>query len=101
MNTLISDKLSGWKEKAEWRLANEAWLDKSAEIALKILRELRTKSITQKELSERINVSAQYINKLLKGEENLSLETISKLEVALNITLISVPGCYANMSTCG
>lgn len=30
----------------------------------------------------------QYISKLLKGEENLSLETICKLEDALNIAIL-------------
>ena len=39
-----------------------------------------------------MGVSAQYINKIVKGSENLSLETISKIERALNIRLIEVPG---------
>ncbi|WP_321332026.1 helix-turn-helix transcriptional regulator [uncultured Bacteroides sp.] len=91
LDALTSDKTSGWQVKAEWREKNEAWLDKSADIAIKVLRELRHQSITQKELAERTNVSAQYINKLLKGQENLSLETICKLEAALGITLVSVP----------
>ena len=90
LKSLSSNRPSGWEEKAEWRQANRAWLGKSAEIALKILRELRAKSVTQKELADKINVSAQYVNKLLKGQENLSLETICKLEVALGITLITI-----------
>jgi hypothetical protein len=63
LDALISDKTSGWQAKAEWREKNEAWLDKSANIAIKILRELRRQSITQKELAERVNVSAQYLHK--------------------------------------
>jgi len=97
LKSLSSNRPSGWEEKAEWRQANRAWLGKSAEIALKILRELRAKSVTQKELADKINVSAQYVNKLLKGQENLSLETICKLEVALGITLITIPVSYACM----
>ena len=30
----------------------------------------------------------QYVSRLLKGEENLSLETISKLENALNVAIL-------------
>jgi transcriptional regulator with XRE-family HTH domain len=98
LNALTSDKRTTWKEKAQGRMQNEAWLNKSAEIALKILRELRVQSITQKDLAEKMNVSAQYINKLLKGGENLSLETISRLESVLNITLITVPDNSINMA---
>ena len=36
-------------------------------------------------------VSPQYINKVVKGQENLSLETICKIERALVINLVQVP----------
>lgn len=35
-----------------------------------------------------MNCSQQYISKILKGKENLSLETISKIEQALSIQII-------------
>ena len=63
LESLVSDTPSRWEEKALWRKENEAWLKKSAEIALKVLREIRAKSITQKELAERMGVSSQQINK--------------------------------------
>lgn len=91
LESLVSEYQSGWREKAEWRVANIAWLKKSEEIAAKVLHELRKKGMTQKELAEQINVSAQYVSKLVKGHENLSLETIAKLEEALDVTLITVP----------
>ena len=34
-----------------------------------------------------ISVSPQYVNKIVKGKENLTLDTISKLEQALEINL--------------
>ncbi len=40
--------------------------------------------------------SAQYINKVVKGGENLGLETICKIEKALGINLISVPQFESN-----
>ena len=92
LNSLISEDKSNWKEKAEFRIANRAWLDLSARIALKILDYLRKKGISQKELAEKINVSPQQINKIVKGSENLTLQTISKIETALCISLIEVPG---------
>jgi transcriptional regulator with XRE-family HTH domain len=81
-----------WKKKAEWRNLNEAWLMISAKIAIKTLSALRNKGISQKDLAEKMNVSPQYINKIVKGQENLSLETITKLEAALGIQLIEIIG---------
>ena len=39
-------------------------------------------------LAKQLGCSQQYVSKLLKGGENLSLETISKIEKALSITII-------------
>ena len=89
---LVSQEKSGWLEKAKWRQENQAWLEKSALIAIKILRAINDQGSSQKKLADKMEVSAQYINKIVKGSENLSLETISKLEMALGIQLIEVVG---------
>ena len=46
--------------------------------------------MTQKQLSEALNVSPQVVNKWLKGKENFTLETISKIETALETPLMQV-----------
>jgi len=89
---LVSPEKSGWLEKAQWREDNQAWLDKSALIAMKVLRAISDQNTNQKKLAEKMKVSSQYINKIVKGSENLSLETISKLETALGIHLIEIVG---------
>jgi len=81
---------SDWLERSQWRYDNSHWLKYSQKIALKVLRALREKKMTQKQLAQTLNVSPQYINKIVKGKENLTLETISKLEQALGISLIDV-----------
>jgi DNA-binding XRE family transcriptional regulator len=91
LNHISSTKKSGWYELAKWRQSNASWLDKSAHIALKVLMKLRESGITKKEFAEAMNVSPQYISKLLKGHENMSLETICKMENILKITLIDIP----------
>ena len=88
--SLISEETSGWIEKAQYRVQNQDWLEVSAEIAIKVLRALRAKSMSQKELAELMNVSPQYISKIVKGGENFSLETIGKLQNALGINLIQL-----------
>jgi transcriptional regulator with XRE-family HTH domain len=79
---------------------NQEWLDRSAKIALKVLRTLRENRMasiypgTQKELAEKMAVSPQQINKIAKGTENLTLETINRLEKALSIQLIEIVHDY-------
>lgn len=89
LDELTSKKSSGWLEKANWRKENASWLDISFKIALNILRALRERGMTQKELAEKMSVSPQYINKVLKGSENLSLETVAAFGKVLSIDLFS------------
>ena len=44
-------------------------------------------------LAERMNCTQQYVSKILKGKENLSLDTISRLEDALGISLVYPEVC--------
>ena len=92
LNQTISTKPSKWLEEADYRFENKAWLQKSQAIALRILRDIRAQGISQKDLAEKLNVSPQQVNRWVKGNENLSLETISKIEYALNIELITILG---------
>lgn len=89
-NSLISENTSNWQENAKYQEENEEWLNISAKIALKVLQKLRKDNLSQKELAERMNVSPQQISKIVKGGENLTLETICKLEKALDIKLVEV-----------
>jgi len=82
-----------WREKAQWRRDNRRWLRYSGYIALSVLNRLEELSLSQKQLSEMMNCSPQYVSKLLKGSENLTLETISKLEDCLGIDLINTALC--------
>ena len=79
---------SNWKEKAEWRRENRDWIRHSQEIALAMLNKMDELKMSQTALAKQLGCSQQYVSKLLKGGENLSLETISKIEKALSITII-------------
>jgi ribosome-binding protein aMBF1 (putative translation factor) len=87
---LVDGVDSAWRKDNAWRKANKAWLRKSAQIALKINRFLKDNKITQRQLAKALEVSPQQVNKLLKGRENLTLETVSKLETILGIELVSI-----------
>ena len=79
---------SRWKEDVEWRKTNREWLRYSQYIAIRMLSRMDELHITQTVLAEKMGCSQQYISKVLKGKENLSLETISKIESALDMDLV-------------
>ena len=82
------DVKTSWRENAQWRRENRHWLRYSGYIALRVLNRLEDLGMSQKELANKMNCSPQYVSKLLKGSENLTLETISKLEKSLGIDLV-------------
>lgn len=82
---------SKWIEKAKYRRENREWLLKSRRIALRVLGVLKERGMQQKELAKQLGVSPQQVSKIVKGKENLTLETISKLEAVLGISLFELP----------
>jgi ribosome-binding protein aMBF1 (putative translation factor) len=89
LSSLASVQTSKWQAKAQYRRENREWLRKSAAIAIRVLDALKVQNLSQKELAERMNVvSPQQISKIAKGQENLTLETISNLEIALGIKIL-------------
>jgi transcriptional regulator with XRE-family HTH domain len=88
---------NSWMAKAIWEQENEDWLDLSFEIALKISSILSANKKAdiyprnQVELAETMGCSAQYVSKLMKGKENLQIETICKIGRILKANLIEVP----------
>ena len=79
---------SKWREKAEWRMANKSWLRYSQRIAMIMLDRMEELGLTQKALADKMGCTQQYISRVLKGTENLSIETISKIESALELEIL-------------
>lgn len=89
IDSLETDK-SAWVNAAKQRKKSLEWRRKSQKIALRVLSVLDERGMKQKELAEVMGVSPQQISKIVKGKENLTLETISKLESVLQISLVDV-----------
>ena len=86
------DQVSKWSEDADFRLENWKWLNYSSQIARRVYVAVKEREgMNQKVLAEKLGVTPQHISKILKGEENLTLETIAKLSEALDIELINFP----------
>lgn len=92
LKKITNEKPSMWKDKAKFR-RNNPWLrEYSSKIARRILSVIEDrKDLSQIKLAETLDVSPQQINKIVKGQENMTLETIYKLSKALDFELISFP----------
>ncbi len=92
---------SKWRENAKQRRSNK-WLTYSGEIAKRILSVLENRDdLNQSKLAEALNVTPQQISKIVKGQENMTLETIYKLSQALNCELIIFPTYKWNLVELG
>ena len=80
---------SRWRENAEWRRANRAWLRRSQTVAIKMLDKMDEMKWTQQQVAEKLGCSQQYVSRIVKGNENLTLEMLSKIEDALGISVFA------------
>ena len=67
-----------FRKKLKWRQDNEVWLKKSANIAIKVLSELRKQELTKEELASDTNISIERINEIVKGSADITLREIYK-----------------------
>lgn len=94
MNTLDflnANKSSGkstFVEQAQYLKDNWEWLKYSYAISIKVRRRMAETGITQKQLADEMGCTQQHISVLLNGRVNMTLETLAKLEKALNINLL-------------
>lgn len=85
---LVSKDQSNTLQNLKERKKNRAMLRESKDIAFKVLMRLDELKWKQKDLAEKLGVSKQQVTKIVSGKENLTLETLVKLQEALQIPLL-------------
>lgn len=102
LKKITSAKPSKWKERAEFR-SSRPWLKKySSQIARRILAVIeKDEELNQVKLAQSLNVKPQQVSKIIKGRENLTLETIYNLSQALGVELITFPTYKYNTTKLG
>lgn len=86
---LVSKKKTDSSKKNKERIAKREMLRESRNIAFKVLERLDELGWKQNKLAEVMGVSPPYVNKLVKGKENFTLETLVKLQQILNIPILA------------
>lgn len=90
LEAIVSKQPSKWVEESNFRLENKEGLRYSQQVAVRILRTLREKKLSQKDLADLLKVTPQTVNKWVKGSENIGLFTIGRIDKALGIKLMHV-----------
>lgn len=80
---------SKWRDEAQWRRENREWLRYSQRVALLLLSYMKREHLTQAAIAERLGCTQQYVSKILKGTENLTIETIAKIENVIGHKLLA------------
>ncbi len=90
LEALVSKTPSKWIEESSKRFEDKEGLRYSQQVAVRILRTLREKKLTQKDLADILQVAPQTVNKWVKGTENFGFFTIGRIEKALEIKLMHI-----------
>ncbi len=85
---MVSNEASSTLQNIKQRKENRAMLSVSKKIALKVLMRLDELNWKQKDLALKLAVSPQQVNKIVSGKENLTLDTLVKLQEVLEIQFL-------------
>lgn len=81
-----------WISRSKDEIENEEEFLACRRIILKIVRYMKDNNMSQKDLAEKLNVSPQYINKLIHGQDlDLKITTALRYGRILGIKLIVLP----------
>lgn len=99
-NNNVADfiKQNSKNSKKDWRKIiadanrNKKWHEYSSAIAMRIAAAIEdNEELSQVSIANRMNVRAQQINKILKGNQNLTLKTIADISDVIGKELIEFP----------
>ncbi len=86
---LVSESDDTFLDELESNFKHRDMLKESFMIGIKVLAKLEELGWSQKDLAEKMKVTPQQINKIVRGKQNLTLDTIIKLQSALHIPILA------------
>lgn len=90
LETHQSETPTHFVEEATWRKENASWLRWSRQLAVILIGYMQDNGLKRADLALKLNVSPQYVSKLLSGTENLSFKSIANIEDKLGITCFTM-----------
>lgn len=90
MEAHLSDKPSTFIEDANRRHENDAWKKWSRGIALSIVDYMQENGLSRSDIAFKLDVTPQYVSRILSGNTNFSFKTIAEIESRLGISCLEV-----------
>lgn len=81
---------SKFEEKAQWRRENRQWLLWSRHISVSLIAYMEKNKLNRVGLAERLDVTPQYVSKLLSGSVNFSFKSVAELETKLGVQFLDI-----------
>ena len=91
MKKMSSGTSLGWLDDANFVEDNSEMLEMTGRIALAIIKVMKKKGLTKKELANLLKISPQSVSKQLSGNANFTLETMAKYGKILGIKFEVTP----------
>ena len=76
---------SKFEEEARWRQENEIWLRLSRSVSLTIIDYMQEHNLSRAEMARMLNISPQYLSRILSGTENFSIKSVAKIEAVIGV----------------
>ena len=80
-----SGQNSTFEADAQWRADNSLWLKRSRSVALAIIDFMQDHGLSRNDVAKMLNVSPQYVSKILSGKVNFSFKTVAEIEDRLGV----------------
>lgn len=90
MKATILDRVSEFSISGNVLMADAWALEKKRDFGLAVKRERRKLGLSQESLAERASLHRTYITDIERGARNISLETMCRLAVALQVSIESL-----------
>lgn len=77
--------------------ANKGWLVKSRDIIMTVIHVMSRLKLTPADLAKQMNLPEEEVHKILRGDQNMTLQTIVQLEAVFGIDVIQtvkIPAAY-------
>lgn len=89
LNSKVNRTATQWKMRAKQDRANRRSIIRAQEFALELLDYMESNNIEQIELAEKMNVSPQQVDEILRAKGNLTFDGLDKIAFALGVTISS------------
>ncbi len=87
INKTVTKTATAWKARAKQDKSDRRTNTRAQSFALELMDYMDKNGIRQNELAQKMGVSAQQVNKILRAKSNLTFDTLDKVERALGVII--------------